>query len=122
MANKRILFVDDEPLVLQGLRRTLRAQRHVWDMEFADNAGQALDRMAQVRFDVIVSDMCMPGMNGAQLLAEVMRRHPRTVRIILSGYADKELMLQCIGSTHHYLSKPCDPDALKAVVERAISA
>jgi len=121
MSNKRILFVDDEPLVLQGLHRMLRSQRHEWEMEFADNAAKALERMALASFDVIVSDMCMPGMNGAQLLAEVMRRHPKTVRIVLSGHADKELILQCAGSAHHYLSKPCDPDVMKAVVQRALS-
>ena len=121
MANKRILFVDDEPLILQGLKRMLHGQRHEWEMEFAGDGVQALERMAQAPFDVVVSDMRMPGLNGAQLLTEVMRRYPRTVRIILSGHADKELILQCVGSTHQYLSKPCDPDSLKAVVRRATS-
>jgi HD-like signal output (HDOD) protein len=121
MANKRILFVDDEPFILQGLRRMLHGQRHEWKMEFASGAAQALELMAQAPFDVVVSDMRMPGLNGAQLLTEVMRRYPRTVRIILSGHADKELILQCVGSTHQYLSKPCDPEALKAVIQRAAS-
>ncbi len=121
MANKRILFVDDEPFILQGLKRMLHGQRHEWAMEFASGAAQALELMAQAPFDVVVSDMRMPGLNGAQLLTEVMRRHPRTVRIILSGHADKDLILQCVGSTHQYLSKPCDPEALKAVIQRAAS-
>jgi response regulator RpfG family c-di-GMP phosphodiesterase len=119
MTHKRILFVDDEPLVLQGLQRMLRGMRNEWDMDFVENAMQALERMAQASFDVVVSDMRMPGMNGAELLAEVMTRHPQTVRIILSGHADKDLILQCVGSTHQYLSKPCEPEALKAVVRRA---
>jgi HD-like signal output (HDOD) protein len=58
-------------------------------------------------------------MNGAELLAEVMKRHPSTVRLILSGYADKDLILKCVGSTHQYLSKPCDAESLKAAVSRA---
>ena len=119
MSKKRIIFVDDEPLVLQGLQRMLRSMRDEWEMEFMDGGAKALERMAQAHFDVVVSDMLMPGMNGAALLAEVMQRHPHTVRIILSGHADKDLILKCVGSTHQYLSKPCDADVLKATVRRA---
>jgi HD-like signal output (HDOD) protein/CheY-like chemotaxis protein len=118
---RRILFVDDEPLVLQGLQRMLRPLRNEWEMEFVDSGAKALERLSQMPFDVVVSDMRMPGMNGAELLGEVMRRHPKTVRLILSGHADKELILKCVGSTHQYLAKPCDADALKATVLRAAS-
>ncbi len=115
----RILFVDDETFVLQGLQRLLRPMRHEWGMEFVTSGPLALERMAQSPFDVVVSDMRMPGMNGAQLLNEVMKRHPQTVRLILSGHADEELIMKCVGITHQYLSKPCDPEALKAAVSRA---
>lgn len=117
-AKKRILFVDDEPMVLQGLRRMLRPLREGWDMSFVESGPAALELMAQEPFDVVVSDMRMPGMNGAELLNEIMLRHPQTVRLVLSGHADKDLILQCVGSTHQYLSKPCDPEALKATVQR----
>jgi HD-like signal output (HDOD) protein len=63
--------------------------------------------------------MRMPRMNGAELLTEVMKRHPTIVRLILSGYADKDLILKCVGSTHQYLAKPCDTDSLKATITRA---
>ncbi len=116
---KRILFVDDEPLVLHGLQRLLRPMRAEWDMEFVHDGPSALLALERQAADVIVSDMRMPGMNGAELLAEVMRRFPTTVRLILSGHADRELILKCVGSTHQYLSKPCDPDALKATIQRA---
>jgi HD-like signal output (HDOD) protein len=116
---KRILFVDDEAMVLQGLQRLLRPMRAEWDMEFVVDGESALRALERQPCDVIVSDMRMPGMNGAQLLGEVMRRHPTTVRLILSGYADKDLILKCVGSTHQYLSKPCDPEALKATIKRA---
>ncbi|MCC6819465.1 MAG: response regulator [Verrucomicrobiota bacterium] len=119
MTKKRILFVDDEPLVLQGLQRTLRSMREEWDMEFVGDGLTALAVMAEAPFDVVVSDMQMPGMNGAALLNEVMVRHPRTVRLILSGHADRELILKCVGSTHQYLSKPCEAQALKATIARA---
>jgi HD-like signal output (HDOD) protein len=116
---KRILFVDDEEMALKGLERLLRPMRGEWDMEFVNSGAKALELMSQRPADVIVSDMRMPGMNGAQLLNEVMLRHPRTVRLILSGFADRELILKCVGSTHQYLSKPCEPDALKMTLLRA---
>ncbi len=116
---KQIVFVDDEAMVLDGLRRMLRGMRDEWDMVFLDSGDRALAHLAAHPVDVVVSDMRMPGMNGAQLLNEVMTRHPKTVRLILSGHADKDLILQCVGSTHQYLAKPCDADALKATVVRA---
>lgn len=75
--------------------------------------------MGKGPFDVIVSDMRMPRMNGAQLLAEVLKRFPVTVRLILSAHADKDMVIKCVGSTHQYLSKPCRPDELKAAIARA---
>jgi HD-like signal output (HDOD) protein/CheY-like chemotaxis protein len=116
---KRILFVDDEAMALTGLERMLRCMRQEWEMEFVESAGAALRLMDQKPFDVIVSDMRMPRMNGAELLAEVMKRHPNTVRLILSGYADRGLILKCVGLTHQFLSKPCDADTLKATIARA---
>ena len=119
--NKRILFVDDEPMVLQGLQRAFHSMRGEWQMEFVADGASALARMAQNPFDVVVSDMCMPAMNGAELLNQVMKNFPKTVRLVLSGHLDKELVLKCVGSTHQYLSKPCDAETLKATILRASS-
>ena len=117
--SKRILFVDDESFILQGLQRMLRPMRAEWQMEFVQSGARALEMMEKAPFDVVVSDMRMPGMNGAELLAEVMKRFPKTVRLVLSGHADRDLILKCIGSTHQYLSKPCDPEELKSTILRA---
>lgn len=119
MSKQQILFVDDEPMVLQGLQRTLRPQRGEWNMVFVESGAQALEHMAIQPVDVIVSDMLMPMMNGAELLKEVVRRHPATVRMVLSGHADKELVSQCVGVAHQFISKPCDPEYLKALVKNA---
>jgi YesN/AraC family two-component response regulator len=73
--------------------------------------------MAEKPAHVIVSDVRMPAMNGAQLLNDVMQRYPKTIRIILSGYADMELTTQCVAGTHQFLSKPCDRELLKSVVK-----
>lgn len=119
MAKQQILFVDDEPMLLQGLQRLLRPFRTEWDMSFVESGQAALERMAEHPFDVIVTDMRMPGMNGAELLKEVRARYPAMVRIVLSGHADKELVAQCVGTAHQYISKPCDPDQLKAMIRNA---
>ena len=102
---KRILFVDDEMLVLEGLQRMLRPLRAEWEMVFVDSGAKALELMGQAPFDVVVSDMRMPGMNGAELLAEVLKRFPKTVRLVLSGHADRDLVLKCVGSTHQVLEQ-----------------
>ncbi|HXG18067.1 MAG TPA: response regulator [Methylomirabilota bacterium] len=115
---KRILFVDDEPNVLQGLQRMLRPLRDEWDMTFVNSGSEALACLSQTPFDVIVSDMRMPGMDGAQLLTEVMHRHPEVIRIVLSGQANREIVLKAVGPTHQYLAKPCDPESLKALVNQ----
>ena len=115
----RVLFVDDEARILQGLKRMLRPQRHEWEMSFAGSGREALGIMDSSPFDVIVADMRMPGMNGAELLDEVRRRHPRTVRIVLSGHADQETVLRAVGQAHQYLTKPCEPDKLKSTIARA---
>lgn len=117
----RILFVDDEPVILESLRRALRPMRQEWDMRFAGNGPEALKAMNQEAFDVVVTDMRMPGMDGAELLNEVKKRHPETVRIILSGQVDQDAFIRAAGSFHQYLSKPSDTEALKAAVAQTCS-
>ena len=116
---KRILFVDDEVNVLQGWRRMLNPMRHEWDMVFVESGQEALALLAQAPCDVIVSDMRMPGMDGTQLLTQVMERFPLTVRIILSGYANSNMILKAVGPVHQYLAKPCDAATLQITVARA---
>lgn len=116
---KRILFVDDEPLVLQGLQRQLRPMRQEWDMVFAESGLQALERLGATDSDVIVSDMMMPGMNGVQLLERVRDESPKTIRLVLSGHTDKKLALQCVGVAHQFLAKPCDAQHLRNTIARA---
>ena len=118
---RRILFVDDEAMVLQGLQRMMRAKRDEWDMQFANSGAEALVMLAERPADLVVSDMRMPGMNGAQLLQEVARLYPQTVRFVLSGHSDSDLILQCVNITHQFLSKPCDAETLKTAITRAFA-
>ncbi len=114
----RIIFVDDEPRVIQGLKRMLHKMGREWEMAFAQNGPEALALLDRKAFDVIVSDMKMPGLDGAGLLAEVRKRHPRMVRIILSGLSSGEMILKATGSAHQFLLKPCDPELLKRTIRR----
>jgi putative nucleotidyltransferase with HDIG domain len=118
---KRILFVDDEPNVLMGLQRTLRSMRTEWEMEFVSSGQEALQNLALRPFDVVVTDMRMPGMTGVELLDKVQDQFPQTIRIILSGQSDRESILRSIAPAHQFLSKPCDAEQLKSVLARTIA-
>lgn len=118
---KRILFVDDEPNVLEGLQRTLRSQRHEWEMAFAPGGEAALAMLAAAPFDVVVSDMRMPGMDGAALLEIVRQQYPSMLRIVLSGYTEMEASLRAVPVAHQFLLKPCEPNTLRAAIDRATS-
>jgi len=111
-----ILFVDDEPNILDGLRRMLRIMRREWEMSFAESGTDALKILEEKNIDVIVSDMKMPGMDGAELLKIVREKHPHIIRINLSGYSEKEMIMKSVGTAHQYLSKPCDPELLKNTI------
>jgi HD-like signal output (HDOD) protein len=117
---KNILFVDDERQTLEGLRSRLRHLRAQWNMEFVNSGAQAIDRMQSHPCDVLVTDMRMPGMDGAALLEIVSTRWPQTVRIVLSGYAELEQTVRLVPFAHQYLSKPCQPHQLENVIERCL--
>ncbi|MFZ5757653.1 MAG: response regulator, partial [Pseudomonadota bacterium] len=118
-ARKRILFVDDEQHVLDGLQNLLRKQRRQWDMVFVSSGEAALEELGRNPFDVVVSDMRMPRMDGATLLRKVKENHPSAARIVLSGHAERDAVLKALPVAHQYLSKPCDPELIRVVIERA---
>ena len=90
-------------------------------MQFTTSAEEALQVLAETPGDVIVTDMRMPGMSGAELLAQVSHLYPHMVRIVLSGMSDREQSLASAVSAHQFLAKPCDPAVLKKVVDRALA-
>jgi HD-like signal output (HDOD) protein/CheY-like chemotaxis protein len=114
----RILFVDDEPAVLEGLENRLRKRRREWSMDFAESAEDALEELSLRDFDVVVTDMRMPGMDGAELLRRVRSKHPQVVRIVLTGQADEEGIIRAVSVAHRFLAKPCEAATLEAALER----
>jgi HD-like signal output (HDOD) protein len=118
---KKILFVDDEPDVLAGLQNLLRKQRAIWDMAFVESGPAALAALAAAPFDVIVTDMRMPKMDGAALLQKVLADHPHIVRIVHSGQAEQEVARRLVHVAHQFVSKISDGASLQVVIERACS-
>ena len=114
--NMRIVFVDDELHILQAMGRGFHCMRNEWNMEFLSSGAAALESLAKVPADVVVSDMRMPGMDGWQLLAEVKRLYPQTVRLVLSGHADPSSVMLAVGTAQLYLAKPCESGSLKAAI------
>jgi HD-like signal output (HDOD) protein len=122
----RILFVDDEPRVLEGLEDILLGYRQQWEMVFATSGATALEHMRGAPFDVVVTDIRMPGMDGIALLRIVRDEHPETIRIVLSGHSDmnggcEPGVLGALPVLHQVLYKPCQANLLEETIERACS-
>ncbi|MGA2697314.1 MAG: response regulator, partial [Terriglobales bacterium] len=117
----RILFVDDEVKILEGLKRMMWLHRCEWEMAFAPGGRAALSMLESCAFDVVVSDMRMPEMDGAALLEIVREKYPNVLRFILSGYTELEAAYRAVPVAHQFLSKPCDADALRDGIQRSTS-
>lgn len=121
MSAIRVIFVDDEPRVLEGLKRMLRPKRNEWDMTFVGSGQAALEALKAGPCEVVVTDMRMPGMSGAELLEIVQRDYPDTIRLILSGQAETDSVMKALGVSHQFLSKPCDAEILQGTITRAFT-
>lgn len=120
LMKKRILFVEDNPVLLQMYQAMLEDERN-WEVVTTENGFRALELMQQHSFDVVASDLRMPRMTGIELLNQVRDRYPGTSRIVVSGLNDQEEVARSLGSTHQFLSKPFDLKALKATLSRISS-
>lgn len=118
VSRTRILFVDDEPGVRELFPVMVSTVDGQWETRCVDSGRRALEALERETFDLVVSDMRMPGMTGAELLNEVLRRYPATGRMIVTGFAEESDVLRCVGSTHQFLSKPFDLPVLRAALNR----
>ena len=120
MADATILFVDDEESILRSLQRTLR--KEPYRILVAGSGQQGLEILASEKVDLVVSDQRMPEMTGSEFLCEVSRRHPDTVRVILSGYAEPHVILEAIndGGIFRFLGKPWDDAHLKTNLRQCL--
>ena len=115
---RRIVLVDDESRIVQGLQRALRMHRDAWDVVTATSGAAALELLAGPKVDVVISDMRMPEMDGATLLAHVKRLHPATMRIVLSGQTDARTAFRAMPVAHQFLNKPTDPASIGELLVR----
>ena len=115
-----ILLVDDEPAILRSLKRLFKQGAH--EILMAESGEEGLERLAEAPIRVVISDYRMPGLNGVDFLKEVYARSPETVRIILSGHADRPVLVEAVrsGRIYKYIAKPWDDDQLKSTVAKGI--
>jgi HD-like signal output (HDOD) protein/CheY-like chemotaxis protein len=118
-ARARIVFVDDDELVLRSIRRLIKGKEKHWDVQFFTDAHAALRELERESVDVIVSDVHMGPMGGGQLLAVVQEHHPDVARIVLSGETDPHVVFRTVPSCHQFLAKPFDSARLIQTLQRA---
>ena len=117
---QHILFVDDQPELLDGLRRMLSEWSTGWDLIFATSGLEGLAILDQEQVDVVVSGMLTPEMNGLQFLTEARNKHPYVIRMILSAQSDETPVMRSVGMAHQFLPKPCNPEILISTITRAL--
>ncbi len=118
MTSLSILFVDDEEHLLQGIRRLLHSHRQDWSMHFCNSGEEAVKRLASEHFDIVVTDMRMPNVDGSRVLFESYLNCPSTMRCVLSGQSERAQTCKVTGTAHQFLSKPTKQLELEEMVER----
>jgi len=115
----RILFVDDDAMILRGLRRSVDEFSEEWEVDFALSGQEALNKLVQHPFDAVVADMHMPGMDGIQLLNTVSRQMPEVMRFVFSGNTNDVQIMKSTRLVHQMIPKPSDMGKIYGIVERA---
>lgn len=110
------MFVDDDVSILSAFKRAFF--RSGWDLKYAKSGPEALEQLKNFQADFVITDMKMPGMNGAELLELVSERYPTALRIVLSGHANTELSVRASYVAHQWYDKPCNLELLKSEIER----
>lgn len=116
-----IVFVDDDQDVLSGMKNMMFRDRARWDMVFLCGGPTAIDYLNMHPFDVVVSDMRMPEMDGEAVMAAARLVSPHAGRIVLSGYADGEARARLVPLVDQWLGKPCGVVELRAAIEKALA-
>jgi HD-like signal output (HDOD) protein/CheY-like chemotaxis protein len=118
---RRVIFIDDDLLLLGKYRKGLMTQNVPWQAEYVDSAARALSKMAQSSFDAAVVDLVMPATDTNKLLQEIASKYPSTLRVAVSDQ-EKRTALQMQAPAHQHLAKPFDLNLLQNSLERAFEA
>jgi len=118
--SEKILFVDDERAILDGYRRLLRGE---YEFDIALGPTLALEMLAKQSYAVVIADMRMPEMDGAQLLAKIAAQYPGTIRVMLTGNSDMQTAVRAVneGAVFRFLTKPCDKELLRTTIQAALA-
>ena len=121
MNDVRVLIVDDDPSLLEALPEAIRLRMDGMEIDTSDTASAALERLREVDYDAVVTDIKMPGMDGLALLEAIQQIRPRTPTLLITGHGEQDLAVQALrGGAYDYIAKPIDRDYFVASLERAI--
>ncbi len=121
MADQAVLAVDDEKSILNSLRRSLR--KEPFKLFTADSGAEGLEILAANDIQMVISDQRMPNMSGTEFLSRVKKLYPDTIRVVLSGYAEAEAIVDSInrGEVYRFVGKPWDEDDLKSIIKQGLA-
>lgn len=118
---RRVLFIADDPNLQRVLRLMAEPLQEEWETQFSHSGPDAYSRLEGPPYDTIIADTRLAGTDCGDLLSEIRRRHPQTVRIVLAGQNDQDNLVRLVSLAHRVLPKPCDPIELQAAIQRAHS-
>jgi len=119
MAKGRILVVDDEVVICKSIQRILSPEGY--EVEFSLSGEEALEKLNQESFDIVITDLKMPGMDGIELLTKVKEKDPEIIVIMITGYSTVQTAVQAMKmGALDYIPKPFTPEELVVVVEKAL--
>ena len=116
--HKRLLFVDDEPILREVYTSLGQTLGHGHEIQTAGSGQEALKLLSHKSFDIIVSDLAMPGMDGMEFLNMVVRDYPESARIVVSGFADRLKVAECLTIGHRFFNKPLNFKNLSGLLKR----
>lgn len=116
----KIIFVDDDPMLLASTRRQLRRKLDGCVMEFYEKATDALASMETSPANIVLSDLRMPGMDGAELLSIIAEKYPETIRLAWTGQSELERLKRVCGIAHQVFSKPCPTQTLIEILTTTV--
>ena len=121
MTAKQILFVDSRPEDVGNLLQAPGGSRYQWQAKLVTDGDQAMEALRNDTIDVIVSEIRLPDMSGANLLKDVAEQYPKTIRFALSENIERETVLSTVGNVHQYLAKPCPPEGFFKLLDNSVS-
>jgi two-component system, sensor histidine kinase and response regulator len=121
LAAGRVLIVDDDPALLVALPETVKGRLSAIEVDACDSPRVALNRIAEVDYDAIISDIRMPGMDGMTLLQKIKAIRPETPTLLITGHGEHNLVVKALrGGAYDFIEKPIDRDYFLASLQRAV--